>query len=504
MENAFEKACRNLLVQAPHGIALCETVWDGETASDFYFLAANPSFSHLFSLSDSFQVHEPASRTIGKENPLFAGILETLGRATDSEDIHVASDDGGVRELQRIGLGDGQFALVCAIPEPNGRQGEMNHILATQKLEAISRLAGGIAHDFNNILGAISGYASMIEHKFAQDNKKLGRYAGMINSASRRAAELITKLLMFSRRSSFEPAPIRMHALIDEVCDDLRNTLDSSIHLIRRFRANRPVILGDGAQLRNVLSNLIVNAREAMQDGGELLIETHDLIVDQSKSSALAAYLQPGPYTALSVIDNGVGMSPEVQLRMFEPFFTTKDAGSGAGLGLASVYGAVKAHHGHIEVESSPHNGARFTVYFAALTDAEDDAVTNAEITPGEGCIVLIDDEQYMLEMEAELLEGLGYSTTVFSNGSQALDFLREHADQTDLVILDMIMPGMNGTECLERLREFAPDCKVLIASGFIDENEAARVFELGAIDILRKPFSLEAISRRLADTLGR
>jgi signal transduction histidine kinase len=497
MSDAVDSIYHRLFQAMPCRLALCAVASESGDDPDFHILSANPAFYELFPGRARVASNQSIAALFGAGSPLMRDISSALEAArAGAMRAAPAGDCWAVVYIDEV-----HFALLQPAEAMRLRFGSPDyHDMRARKLESIGRLAGGIAHDFNNIIGAISGYASMIDHKFAPGNPKLQRYSGMIGSASRRAAGLISKLLMFARRSSVELAPIRLHPLIDEAVES--RDADGPVHIIRRYEADQPVILGDRTQIATVFQNIFTNAFEAMPDGGALHIHTADTRIEPSHPR-LSRYLAPGPFVAISITDSGRGMSEEELSHMFEPFYTTKDGVSGAGLGLASVYGSVKTHRGHIEIDSAPGNGTRATLFFPAARDERQRSLDTRDIVAGEGVIAVIDDEEYMIDMVTELLETIGYEVRPFTRGGDALAYLQQHADEIDLILLDMIMPEMNGAECLARIREFAPHSKVLVASGYIDERDAARVMELGAIDVVRKPFSIDSLSRRVADALA-
>ena len=366
------------------------------------------------------------------------------------------------------------------------------------KMEAIGQLAGGIAHDFNNILGAISGYADIIRHKYSSD-EKLDKYAQMILSAANRASELTNKLLTFARKSKCAMIPFDVNAVLKDVAELLQHTLDKKITVLCDLQSCESIISGDPAQFKSALMNLALNARDAMPHGGELHLKTVNTIIDKDFAQKHAYTILPGSYVTVSVSDTGCGMDKKTLGHLFEPFFTTKDIGKGTGLGLASVYGTIKSHHGYIDVDSSPDKGSAFTIYFpVASIDSRNSTDAPKAFKRGKGHILVVDDESFMRDALREMLSWLGYSVSICSNGEEAIDLFKSDSDQIDLIILDMMMPGMNGRDCFRQLKEIRNSVRVLLSTGYRMDEERQQLIEEGIVGIIQKPF----VSAQLAQAV--
>jgi PAS domain S-box-containing protein len=366
------------------------------------------------------------------------------------------------------------------------------------KMEVIGQLAGGIAHDFNNILGAISGYGDIILLRYQQD-ERLAKYAGMILSAAGRASDLTKKLLTFSRKSKLRMDSIDVHTVIEETVELLERTIEKNIQVKCSMRATKPFVIGDASQIQSAIMNLAINSRDAMPEGGEILISTENSVLDEKLTIFHAYSISPGSYLAISIQDTGSGMDQQVLSHLFEPFFTTKDIGKGTGLGLASVYGTIKSHNGYIDVKSEPGKGSTFTMYIPGseiLTIPE--KILSSHTSTGKGNILIVDDEAVIREAVKEILSWLGYSVYTCSNGQEAVDFYKNRSPLIDLVILDMIMPGINGKECFSLLKGLDSNVKVILSTGYRIEEDRQSLINDGIIDILQKPF----VSAQLAQSV--
>jgi PAS domain S-box-containing protein len=372
-----------------------------------------------------------------------------------------------------------------------------------QKMEAVGRLAGGIAHDFNNVLGAISGYADMIRQKFGADNPKLDKYASTIFSAASRAADLTAKLLAFARKGKIELVVVNIHETTMEALTLLERTIPKNITLVSKLLADPPTVMGDRMQIQNIIINLALNARDAMPDGGALTFSTELVHLTEADCHRYPFHITPGEYCLLKVTDTGMGMDDETKSRIFEPFFTTKERGKGTGLGLASVYGTVKSHNGFIDVASQKGKGTSFLIYLPSVAKAERKAESFDESIPtGTGNILIVDDEEHIRDITSEMLTDLGYTTNLSVNGEEAVGFYKERHAKIDLVILDIIMPKMNGFVCFQELQKINPNVKIVIASGYAIDSQARKMMEMGALEFVQKPFDMKALSQAVKKAL--
>lgn len=367
---------------------------------------------------------------------------------------------------------------------------------AIYKMEAIGQLAGGIAHDYNNILGAISGYADLIQHLYT-DDERLEKYTRMILSAARRASELTKKLLTFARRRKLNMTEFDASKALREVISLLGHTLDKTITVSHQELTTEAYIHGDVIEFQNAIMNLALNARDAMPKGGQLTVKSGITDIDQTFISESTFTLSPGKHFIIDISDSGSGMDQNTQNHLFEPFFTTKDTGQGTGLGLASVYGTVKSHNGAIEVKTEVGSGTTFTLYFPLVATPEhiEDEQSAAPVT-GKGRLLLVDDEHFLRNALSEMLSWLGYSVTSCEDAPEALSLFSENPGTYDLVILDMKMPGMSGPECYREMKKIKPDVIALISTGLNLEEEHQHLLDEGIKGIIQKPYVSAQLSR--------
>ena len=383
---------------------------------------------------------------------------------------------------------------------------ELQHQLRqAQKMEAIGRLAGGIAHDFNNLLTGILGNASLALGRIGDRNAAHKNVQDVIY-ASKRAAELTQQLLAFSRRQMLDPKVIELNDRVERFREMVDRLVGEQITVELKLGSRVGTVRADPGQIEQILANLVVNARDAMPDGGVLSIKTTEVRVSKDEVS-LYPGCAPGNYAVVSVRDTGEGMDEEICSRVFEPFFTTKPVGEGTGLGLSTVYGIVRQHDGFIEVRSAPGEGSVFEVYLPRVNEAAEDEPEDwpPERTPGQGeTVLVVEDEEMVRELLEEILTLAGYTVYVASNAEDALDILEDRADALHLLITDVVMPGRQGGELARETRRRQPDIKVLFVSGYT-EDIIVRQGGLGpGARFIRKPFTpqeLQVVVRELLDS---
>ena len=369
-----------------------------------------------------------------------------------------------------------------------------------QKMESIGTLAGGIAHDFNNILMGIQGNATLMLLKIEPDHPNHGKIKN-IEKFVQTGTELTKQPLGFARGGKY---------LVKTT--DLNEVIKKSSSLFARTRKEIQVHTDlyeeiwaadvDSGQIEQALLNLYVNAWQAMSAGGNLYLKTRNVILDSSIVKPFK--VEPGKYVEISVSDTGVGIDKETRKRIFEPFFTTKEMGRGTGLGLASVYGIVKSHGGYIDVSSEKEKGTTFTLYLpASEKKAVQEKAVPTEMFRGTGTILLIDDEKMILDVGCELLEELGYTVLSALSGQEALQIFQENSTKIDLVIMDMIMPGMSGGEAFDRLRNINQDIKVLLSSGYSLKGQATQILRRGCDGFIQKPFNLNQLAEKIGSIIG-
>lgn len=378
------------------------------------------------------------------------------------------------------------------------------HLLQSQKMQAMGTLAGGVAHEINNLLQVILGHADMLRLKGRED-KRFERSFEAICRAARSGADLVNRILTFSRKTQPEMRPTRLSDEVRKLEDLLRRTIPRMIVLEMRLEDNLLTINADPAQIGQILLNLTLNAKDAMRQGGRLVFETKNVTIGK-EFCRIHPEFQPGTYVSLTVSDTGAGMAKQTLERLFEPFFTTKPPGKGTGLGLSVVFGVVKNHGGHIICDSEPDVGTTFEIYFPVWAGDFHPQVPQTVETPpgGTETLLLVDDEEAVRTLAAEMLESAGYNVLVASNGKEALDIYRTNGESIALVILDLIMPEMSGGECLQELLKISPNTKVLISSGYADDGVTKEAREGGAAGFVSKPYSLDQVLHAIRKCLDR
>lgn len=372
-----------------------------------------------------------------------------------------------------------------------------------QKMEAIGTLAGGIAHDFNNILGGILGGLSLLE--LENDGDRFHADIHEMKDLVKRATNLTRSLLGFARRGKYDVRPLDLAQTVEKTSAMFGRTRKDII-IEQTVAPHLSAVQMDYSQLEQVLLNLFINAAQAMPNGGRMALSMADVVLADEEAQALE--VTPGRFVKLVVADTGIGMDEATQARIFEPFFTTKDIGCGSGLGLASVYGIVKNHHGHIRVESALGMGAAFTLFLPA-TDALPDTtkppscIPQKDPTPiSRGLILVVDDEEQLLNICAREITRLGHQVLTASGGKQALELLRQQGRAVTLVILDMTMPDMNGSQTYDAIQELLPGMKVLLCSGYSVDGQAQAILERGCNGFLQKPFDRASLAAAVAEAL--
>ncbi len=381
--------------------------------------------------------------------------------------------------------------LIVFMDETDQKRTE-NELRQAQKMDVVGQLAGGVAHDFNNMLTAIIGSAEMME-KYVKDNPAQKKLLTTIQEAARRSADLTGQLLAFSRKGNKMTVQIWVNKTIQSVISMLERTIDKNIRLETRLTATNDLVTGDATQIQNALLNLGINARDAMPSGGTITYATATVFLDATYCRSHGSNISPGLYVEISVSDTGTGIQKDIIEHVFEPFFTTKGIGQGTGLGLAAVYGTVKEHHGSINVYSETGIGTVFKLYFPLAAEKSSSEIPEDTMFRGSGGILLVDDELLIREIGQTLLEDHGYQVFLAEDGAQALEIYERERDHIALVILDVVMPVMGGKEALHCLTATYPNIKVLISSGFHQDETNDAFIKMGARGFVQKPYrSLE------------
>jgi two-component system, cell cycle sensor histidine kinase and response regulator CckA len=367
-------------------------------------------------------------------------------------------------------------------------------------------LAGGVAHDFNNLLMLIQGHNERLRASLAPDAAAQKESVG-IEHAVTRAASLTGRLLAFSRKQVFQPKVMDLNHVLTGVARMLDRLIEKNVQLQISPEAGLWPVKADSSQIEQLIVNLAVNARDAMPQGGRLLIETKNAEIGASHPRVGEA-VQPGFYVMLKVNDNGVGMGPETLAHMFEPFFTTKDPGKGTGLGLAIVYGVVKQLGGWIHVESAPGAGSTFEIFLPRAEEANSQPAEESPVIAtaprGSETILLAEDEVGIRELAIEFLQRRGYKVLAAMDGNEALRIAAAHESPIHLLITDIVMPNMGGSELAKRLMQARPDMKVMFMSGYPDHPALPGERLGGQVTVLQKPFSLDTLGLKIRELLDR
>lgn len=363
-------------------------------------------------------------------------------------------------------------------------------IMQAQKIDSIGNLAGGIAHDFNNILTSIMGATSILRRRITQRNK-LYPFVDIIDTVSTRGKSLTNQLLTFARRTPVEFHPININDILEETLRIFEPSVKPLIAITRNFSPLPAIINGDEGQIQQAMLNLFINARDAMPNGGKLVIET-------------ASDARTENIVTVKITDNGIGMTEDVQQQIFIPFFSTKEQGKGTGLGLSVVYGVVQSHNGTISFTSEVQKGTTFLLTFPLHKDAPKElfSVTPKKIAGGKESVLVVDDEEYVRITLNSMLEDLGYNTTVAASGKEAISLLTSKKKKFDLILLDMNMPEVGGKKVFQKIQSLKLPCKVIISSGYSDEILGSDEFAEQVDGFLQKPYKIEELSRKLREVL--
>jgi PAS domain S-box-containing protein len=377
-------------------------------------------------------------------------------------------------------------------------------LLQSKKLEAIGTLAGGIAHDFNNILAAILGYSDLAQKSAsARAGTALRRHIDAVVAAGLRAKSLVERILAFSRSGVGERTPVHVQSIVVETLDLLAASLPDHVSLERRLEAGDATVMGDPTQIHQVVMNLCANAVQAMKSRGTLTVVLE--VVERDEAIAATSRLAAGRYVRLAVRDTGSGIAAGVLERIFDPFFTTREVGVGTGLGLSLVHGIVTDLGGGIDVESSPGHGTTFTVYLPWSSARAVATSIDAHVPHGAGeTILLVDDEEALVHLGEEVIASIGYEPVGFASSAAALEAFRESPERFQAVLSDEAMPDMTGSDLARAIRAIRPDMPVLLMSGYVTPQFAARAREIGVVEVLAKPLVASDIARSLANALNK
>ena len=381
----------------------------------------------------------------------------------------------------------------------------LDQLQQAQKLKAIGQLSSGVAHDFNNLLGGIMGHAELLKMNLAKEPELL-RHAENIIGSCTKAADLTRQLLTFARKAPFEMQKVEPNTIVKAVMEIMQRTVDRRIEIVLNLQKKPGFVRGDVNQFENALLNIVINARDAMPDGGRLSITTETVTLDPNTVFDVHFAIIEGQFVRISVEDTGTGMSEQTKRHIFEPFFTTKEIGKGTGLGLASMYGCIKQHNGYVKVESQEGKGTKVDIYLPLFLSNESVAQVKTEtaLVSGTGTLLVVDDETVYHEILTEIFGDLGYTVHCCSDGIEAVAFYREHWKTIDVVILDMNMPKMNGLDCFRGLKEINSKVKVVVSSGYGKNNDLYTVQREGGCEYIQKPYQISDLAKKIADLTGK
>jgi len=501
-----EASFRSLVEGAPHGIY--RATMTGQ------FLEANPALQKMLGYESAQELFKADLATqVFRHSADFERMNELLAESRVMKDIelewkrqngepivvrcsghHVDIKDGG----------PGYFEVFAE--DVTERRTLERQLRMAQKMEAIGRLSGGIAHDFNNLLGVIIGYSGVLK-KSLDKSQPIYEFALEIEKAGQRAAALTRQLLAFSRQQVLTPSVLSLNSLVSDMEKMLPRLLGEDIQVSLSLDPDLGNVKADQSQIEQVIMNLAVNARDAMPSGGKLHIQTVNVELDQ-------AYIRnhpgskAGSYVMLAIADSGTGMSPETIAHIFEPFFTTKGVGEGTGLGLATVYGVVKQSSGYIWVDSALGKGSTFQIYLPRYLDTQQDSVAKPEVQSGETpkgseMILLVEDAEPLRKLAQAFLESNGFRVLSAPNGEAALEIAARHSGAFDLLLTDVVMPGMNGRVLAEKLSLQRPGLKVLFMSGYTDSFIAGHGVLQEGTNLLHKPFTEEILISKVREVLN-
>jgi len=432
----------------------------------------------------------------------FLDEMEASGAVRGLETVYRARDGTTIQALvfsRRIQLDQGPVLLTIFLDMTRQKRLEAQ-LQQAQRLESIGTLAGGIAHDFNNLLMGIQGRTSLMLADLDGAHPHREQLES-IEELVRSASDLTRQLLGFARGGKYEVKPTDLNELVSRSAEMFGRTR-KDIRITLALPDDTPTVEADRRQIEQVLFNLFVNASHAMPGGGGIRIATGSVFLDEKEAPLRQA--NPGRYAFIRVADTGTGMDRATLQRIFDPFFTTKEVGRGTGLGLASAYGIVKNHGGFIEVTSTPGRGTTFQIHLpATATPVTESREPDRGLSLGSGTILIVDDERMVADVGAKMIEKLGYEALVARSGEEALDLYRKEGQRIDLVVLDMVMPGMGGGETFNRLRAMHPDVRVILSSGYSMEGRAMEILDRGCKGFIQKPFDLHELSARLEEVLG-
>jgi len=495
-----EEKFRALVEKSPLGIALI--------ADDGHYKYINPQFSTIFGYTIEdipdgkawFKKSYPNKEY--RQNVIKAWIddLKQINGGQARSRIFTVTCKDGLRKkihFRSVAMENRDQLVICE--DVTEKLTLEKQLLQAQKFEAIGTLAGGIAHDFNNLLMGIQGRASLMSvdldpfHSHQEHIKS-------IEACIRSATDLTMQLLGFARGGKYEVKPININQLVLNSATMFSRTR-KEIKIHTKMRQSPLVVEADRGQIEQVLLNIYVNAWQAMPDGGELYVETSSVMLDDNYCNPYEA--KPGRYAKVSVTDTGIGMTEDTRRQIFDPFFTTKEKSRGTGLGLASAYGIIKNHGGIITVYSERNHGTTFNIYLQiSEKEVYQETATEGAMLKGSETILLVDDEDIIIDVGQAMLKKLGYGVVISKSGLAAIEKIKDFGSEIDLVIIDLIMPGMDGGKTFDRIREIHPQMPVLLSSGYAINRQATEILQRGCNGFIQKPFNIAELSQKIGNIL--
>ncbi len=509
-QHQAEEDYRTLFQSMLDGFALHEIIVDAQgTPVDYRFLAVNPTFERMTGLAAAQVIGKSVREVMPNTEQAWIdryGQVALTGEPVEFESY--AQESGRHYAVSAFRPAPGQFACFFAdITDRKNAETErvrlQEQLVQAQKMEMVGRLAGGVAHDFNNMLAAILMRAELALMQ-TDESSPMHRHLSEIQKTAQRSADLTRQLLGFARKQTIAPKVLDVNTLVGSMNTMLQRIIGEQIELVWQPQPDLWPVRLDPSQVDQILMNLVVNARDAIANEGRITIEMANVTLDEHYRQQWPD-LRPGDYVMLAVSDNGAGMDQQTLDHIFEPFFTTKPQGKGTGLGLATVYGIVQQNQGHIQVYSEPQFGTTFKVYLprSLATDVAAPQPPAGALPTGEGVTVLLaEDEDVVLAMGVEILERLGYGVLAASSPAAALEYAGEHDGPIDLLITDVIMPGMNGRTLAEQVTALRPATKILYISGYPADFISDRAVLEDGVNFLQKPFSLRSLALKVREAL--
>ncbi|MFC1493517.1 ATP-binding protein, partial [candidate division KSB1 bacterium] len=440
--------------------------------------------------------------------------MELMGYARGEEILYKRKDGSnfiGSVTVEAVRGEDGEIKFFDGVIEDITERKKSEEVRKTleeqlfqsQKLESIGRLAGGIAHDFNNILTGVMGFAEILKMKFKDRSVIEGQAADVIFTGAERAAELTKQLLGFARAGKYYPVPVNLNAIIQDMVRVSEKIFEKSVKVVYDFEEKLNTVEADKNQLEQVFTNLIINAKDAMPDGGELVFKTENVEISKDFTKKYPEF-KPGEYVRTTVSDTGIGIPKGIVDQIFEPFFTTKEEGKGTGLGLSMVYGIIKNHYGYIYVETKKGKSTSFIIYLPISNKDVVEKKDEFRVLQGSETVLIIDDEQEVRNIAKSQLESLGYEVLVAGDGITGVKTFRQNKDKIDLILLDMIMPDISGKDTLRLLKKEDENVKILIISGYSKDIISGKDPNMDVMGFLQKPFKISDISAVLSEIFNK